>query len=175
MMRKKLRLLAAGICISLLLPGRAMAAPEDVAKVNEIISSLPEREDLKEDDAETVEMAMELYTSLTTAEKIGVEDYEKLGMVGEDHNKLMCYLAATTRLMEKPLNILVLSSSGAGKSTLQDKTLKLMPPGRNLQVLRDDYNHMQNMIFGDKPNFDVILQGIEQLEKEINALYSRMM
>ena len=66
------------MCISLLLPGRAMAAPEDVAKVNEIISSLPEREDLKEDDAETVEMAMELYTSLTTAEKIGVEDYEKL-------------------------------------------------------------------------------------------------
>ena len=57
-----------------------------------------------------------------------LEDYEKLGMVGENHNKLMCYLAATTRLMEKPLNILVLSSSGAGKSTLQDKTLKLMPP-----------------------------------------------
>ena len=77
-MRKKLRLLAAGMCISLLLPGRAMAAPEDVAKVNEIISNLPEREDLKEDDAETVEIAMELYTSLTTAEKIGVEDYEKL-------------------------------------------------------------------------------------------------
>lgn len=77
-MRKKLRLLAAGMCISLLLPGRVMAAPEDVAKVNEIISNLPEREDLKEDDVETVEMAMELYTSLTTAEKIGVEDYEKL-------------------------------------------------------------------------------------------------
>ena len=57
-----------------------------------------------------------------------LEDYEKLGMVGEKHNKLMCYLAATTRLMEEPLNILVLSSSGAGKSTLQDKTLKLMPP-----------------------------------------------
>ena len=57
-----------------------------------------------------------------------LDDYESLGLVGENHNKLMCYLAATTRLMEKPLNILVLSSSGAGKSTLQDKTLKLMPP-----------------------------------------------
>lgn len=57
-----------------------------------------------------------------------LEDYEKLGVVGEDHNKLMCYLAATSRLMDNPLNILVLSSSGAGKSTLQDKTLKLMPP-----------------------------------------------
>ena len=57
-----------------------------------------------------------------------LNDYETLGIVGEESNKLMCYLAATTRLMEKPLNILVLSSSGAGKSTLQDKTLKLMPP-----------------------------------------------
>ena len=49
-------------------------------------------------------------------------------------------------------------------------TMKLMPPERNLQALREDYTHMQNMIFGDKPDFDAILQGIEQLEKEINAL-----
>ncbi len=57
-----------------------------------------------------------------------LDDYEKLGLVGEETNKLMAYLAATSRLLEKPLNILVLSSSGAGKSTLQDKTLKLIPP-----------------------------------------------
>lgn len=49
-------------------------------------------------------------------------------------------------------------------------TMKLMPPERNLQVLRDDYNHMQNMIFGDKPDFDVILREIARLEKEINAI-----
>lgn len=57
-----------------------------------------------------------------------LKDYETLGIIGEEHNKLMCYLAATSRLMDTPLNILVLSSSGAGKSTLLDKTLKLMPP-----------------------------------------------
>ena len=56
-----------------------------------------------------------------------LEDYETLGVIGEEYNKLMCYLAATSRLMDNPLNILVLSLSGAGKSTLQDKTLKLMP------------------------------------------------
>lgn len=49
-------------------------------------------------------------------------------------------------------------------------TMKLMPPERNLQALREDYNHMQNMIFGDKPDFDVILREIARLEKEINAL-----
>ena len=46
----------------------------------------------------------------------------------------MAYLAATSRLMEKPLNILVLSSSGAGKSALQDKTLKLMPPESVIRI-----------------------------------------
>ena len=56
------------------------------------------------------------------------DDYTKLGLIGEDHNKLMCYLAAVSRKMDTPLNILVLSSSGAGKSTLQDKTIKLIPP-----------------------------------------------
>ncbi len=63
-----------------------------------------------------------------------LSDYEKLGLVGEETNKLMAYLAATSRLMEKPLNILVLSSSGAGKSALQDKTLKLMPPESVIRV-----------------------------------------
>ena len=37
-----------------------------------------------------------------------LDDYEKLGLVGEETNKLMAYLAATSRLMEKPLNILVI-------------------------------------------------------------------
>lgn len=49
-------------------------------------------------------------------------------------------------------------------------TMKLMPPERNLQILKDDYEHMQNIIFGDKPDFDIILKGIEQLEKEINEI-----
>jgi len=57
-----------------------------------------------------------------------IDDYTKLGLIGEDHNKLMCYLAAVSRKMDTPLNILVLSSSGAGKSVLQDKTIKLLPP-----------------------------------------------
>ena len=45
--------------------------------------------------------------------------------------------------------------------------MKLMPPERNLQVLKDDYDHMQNMIFGEKIPFDTIFDGIEKLEKEI--------
>lgn len=49
-------------------------------------------------------------------------------------------------------------------------TMRLMPPEYNVQKLKDDYAHMQNMIFGEKPSFDEILDGIAKLEKEINNL-----
>jgi len=48
-------------------------------------------------------------------------------------------------------------------------TMRLLPPNYNIQNLRNDYEHMQNMIFGEKPNFDVILEGLAKLEKEINS------
>lgn len=47
-------------------------------------------------------------------------------------------------------------------------TMKLLPPERNLPILHDDYEHMQNMIFGDKPDFDIILRRMQELEDEIN-------
>lgn len=34
------------------------------------------------------------------------DDYTKLGLIGEDHNKLMCYLAAVSRKMDTPLLVL---------------------------------------------------------------------
>ena len=49
-------------------------------------------------------------------------------------------------------------------------TMRLMPPAYNLDKLHVDYEHMQNMIFGVKPSFEEILNGIEQLEAEINAI-----
>jgi len=47
-------------------------------------------------------------------------------------------------------------------------TMRLMPPEYNLEKLRDDYEHMQNMLFGNKPSFDEILAGIVKLEAELN-------
>jgi hypothetical protein len=55
-------------------------------------------------------------------------DYERCGLVGERANRLLCYLALTSRKMDKPLSVLILSSSGAGKSMLQDTTLLFCPP-----------------------------------------------
>jgi DNA primase catalytic core len=39
-----------------------------------------------------------------------LDDYERCGLVGEKANKLLCYLAMTSRKMEKPLAVLILSS-----------------------------------------------------------------
>jgi len=55
-------------------------------------------------------------------------DYETCGLVGEEPNKLLAYLAAVSRRMDEPLSLLVLSSSGAGKTALQDCTLSFTPP-----------------------------------------------
>ena len=49
-------------------------------------------------------------------------------------------------------------------------TMKLMPPEYNLKALEDDYKHMQNMIFGNKPSFDEIMITIQKMENEINEL-----
>ena len=56
-----------------------------------------------------------------------VQDVAALGVVGEDSNALVGYLAAVSRKLDKPLAILIQSTSAAGKSTLMDALLSLMP------------------------------------------------
>ena len=57
-----------------------------------------------------------------------IADTEVLGYVGEEVNKKLMYLAATSRLLVDPISILILSESGSGKSFLVDTIKKLMPP-----------------------------------------------
>jgi hypothetical protein len=56
-----------------------------------------------------------------------VADFEACGLVGEATNKLVGYLAATSRKLDGPLAILVQSSTAAGKSSLMDAVLAFMP------------------------------------------------
>lgn len=49
-------------------------------------------------------------------------------------------------------------------------TLKLVPPEYRLDALRQDYISMQNMMFGESPNFDDLMVYIKNLEDEINSL-----
>ena len=57
-----------------------------------------------------------------------LKDFETIGLVGEETNKLVGYLAAISRKLDDPLAVLVQSSSSAGKTTLMDGILNLVPP-----------------------------------------------
>ena len=54
-------------------------------------------------------------------------DFAVCGLVGEETNKLVGYLAATSRLLDRPLAVIVRATSAAGKSSLMDAILALMP------------------------------------------------
>jgi len=56
-----------------------------------------------------------------------LRDFEALGVVGEESNKLTGYLAAVSRLLDRPLALLIQSASAAGKSSLMDAVLDLLP------------------------------------------------
>ena len=55
------------------------------------------------------------------------EDITTLGYAGEDENKLLLYLCATSRKLDKPISILIRSQSSTGKSYLMSKICELMP------------------------------------------------
>jgi DNA primase catalytic core len=54
-------------------------------------------------------------------------DFETCGVVGEETNKLTGYLACVSRLLDRPLAVIIQSSSAAGKSSLMDAVLALVP------------------------------------------------
>jgi DNA primase catalytic core len=56
-----------------------------------------------------------------------LEDFRRCGVVGEETNKLVGYLAAVSRKLEDPLAVVIQSSSAAGKSSLMEAVLAFMP------------------------------------------------
>jgi DNA primase catalytic core len=70
--------------------------------------------------------ALELLRDPKLVERI-LADFERCGVIGEEVNKLVGYLAATSRKLEEPLAVIIQSSSAAGKSSLMEAVLSLMP------------------------------------------------
>jgi hypothetical protein len=60
-------------------------------------------------------------------------DFTRCGVVGEESNKLIGYLAATSRKLDAPLAVMVQSSSAAGKSSLMEAVLAFMPEEDKVQ------------------------------------------
>lgn len=104
---------------------------EDITKLIDLAESWqPEHQDAtsvpkmtKDEEDEALEFLKdpELFSRILV-------DFETVGITGEDANKLMGYLSATSRKLDEPLSVLIQSRSAAGKSTLQDAVLSLIPP-----------------------------------------------
>ena len=76
--------------------------------------------------AEEEAEALELLRDPQLVERV-VADFDRIGVVGEQTNKLVGYLAATSRKLDRPLAVIVQSSSAAGKSSLLEAVLAFMP------------------------------------------------
>ena len=91
----------------------------------------PKREEVALGEDERA-AALELLRDPQLLDRI-LADFEHCGVVGEETNKLVSYLAVTSRLLEAPLAILVQSSSAAGKSALMEAVLALLPEEQRVQ------------------------------------------
>jgi DNA primase len=76
--------------------------------------------------AEDTEEAMRLLKDPGLLDRI-LHDFSRCGVVGEETNKLVGYLAATSRKLDRPLAVILQSSSAAGKSSLMEAILDFMP------------------------------------------------
>ncbi|VAW66713.1 DNA primase, phage associated, partial [hydrothermal vent metagenome] len=70
--------------------------------------------------------ALDLLTDKDLINRI-TQDINAIGVVGEDSNALVAYLACVSRKLDNPLAIMIQSTSAAGKSALKDSVLSLMP------------------------------------------------
>jgi len=98
--------------------------------------TLTPQEEKLEMTAEEKSAAMGLLRDPRLLERV-LEDFEKCGVVGEETNKKIGYLAAVSRLLEKPLAIVVQSASSAGKSSLMEAVLDFVP-----EEQRENYTAM---------------------------------
>lgn len=59
--------------------------------------------------------------------------FERAGVVGEETNKLVGYLASVSRKLERPLAVIIQSSSAAGKTSLMDAVLSFVPEEERIE------------------------------------------
>ena len=105
---------------------------------------------------------------------------EKIGYVGEDLNKQLLYLCASSRILDDPVSVLILSESASGKSMLVETVKKLIPSEDVVAVtsLSDQaLNYIKDLmhkflILGEAVHSDVIEHQIREIlsGKELSRL-----
>ena len=104
--------------------GRVLLALEQLQ--DETIAKTLTAEPQPQMDEAEHQAALALLKAPDLIERI-LADYAACGLVGEETNKLVGYLAAVSRKLDKPLGVVIQSSSAAGKSTLMDAVLAFVP------------------------------------------------
>jgi len=125
------------------------------------------------------ELGMSLLTDGNLFTRI-VEDLSALGYMGEDLNKQLLYLCASSRKLDDPISVLILSQSASGKSFLVDTVKRLMPPEDVVAVTSlsdqalnyiDDLSH-KFLVLGEAVHGDVVEHQIREMlsGKELSRL-----
>lgn len=104
--------------------GRLLLAMEQLQ--DETIAKTLAPEPAPQMDAAEQQAALALLKAPDLIARI-LADYAACGLVGEETNKLVGYLAAVSRKLGRPLGVVIQSSSAAGKSSLMDAVLAFVP------------------------------------------------
>ena len=119
------------------------------------------------DDADQAE-ALALLKSPNLLQRV-LDDFAHCGVVGEETNKLVGYLACVSRKLDKPLAVIIQSSSAAGKSSLMDAILQLIPEEERVQ-----YSAMtgQSLFYMGETNLKHKILAIAEEEGASRAAYA---
>jgi molybdopterin-guanine dinucleotide biosynthesis protein len=78
-------------------------------------------------DEREVKQVMNLLSNKNVLTDMLLPDLEKMGYEGMEDVKQILYLAATSRMLDRPISVLQVGNSASGKSLGQDMVLHLMP------------------------------------------------
>jgi DNA-binding MarR family transcriptional regulator len=97
-------------------------------------------------------------------------DCEKLGYIEERINKMLFYLAGTSRLTGEPLSVLDISPPGTGKSYGMSTVMSLMPPDEVLKYSRLTPNALYYKSENDLQGRVLFIEEIVGMENSLEAL-----
>ncbi|MFS1522783.1 CHC2 zinc finger domain-containing protein [Microbulbifer sp. 2304DJ12-6] len=114
------------------------------------------------------QQALELLCDPDLLQRI-LSDFERCGVVGEETNKLVGYLAAGSRKLDRPLAVMIQSTSAAGKSALMESVLNLIPEEERVQ-----YSAMtgQSLFYMGETNLKHKILAIAEEEGASQASYA---
>lgn len=99
----------------------------------------------------------------------------KIGIVGEEENRLLMYVVATTYKMNYNLHVLYQGSSGSGKTHLMKQIAKLMPPEDVIYLTRVTDSSLYNYQGGEFMHKLIIFEDMDGLKEDALLAVREMM